>query len=922
MSIRDQILRQSRRRRRPSSVERRTVGTEPRVAVAPRRATPVKNRQPTRTVGRKDPPVSTPKSPPKKQPTRGRVVAARTEKEDAAKKARAERAAREAAERKAKEAAAKKAREQAAKEAQAEKERQARVRAENQRKEAASRVREAKEAERKARREREAKAARDAAAARKAAEEKAAREAAAKKEREAKKQAEIKRAREEAARRQRAEKEAAAKKAREEAARRQRAEKEAAAKKAREEAARQAEAKRAAEAKAAREAEAKRVAEEKKAAANRRAIAQRAEKEAAQERARAAKEAAEAERLREEARRAAALRDAKNARTPARGPVVEKEPEMLMPTMPTPPSDVVTRGTVGPVAQRDDEPMTPVGFPTEDDQLGGAPKDFSYDNFQPNQISYVKALMNNLGINPDEDEQVLKDLLENQFGSGAQVSKDTLTKTFSRGDGKSLLSAIGEVGKYEDYSPAPVADPGPAPTSPAPIEVSKPPEDITSRGTVGPVAPTPPTAPLQGNEDRSLANTVAPAEFGQPPEFKFTAEPVPRINPNWSGLEEWKKQQAGGTTDPAPTPAPEPAPTPPVAPTTPKTPVPDSEPEPKIPQINFGPTYDPDPELNKLYSQLSMTIGAGGGIRPLTEEEAKAGSARIKELEKKSIDAGGQPYKYFTRLPHGYFGDKDPGPGYDPMTGTYIKDERPTDQGPMPTPGPAPKEPTPPTGPSPGDMLIPGGGIDTTSGLGADPQGYQDLMTAPAGFNWSGGTVRISPESFYNPTTGEEWTANAAGWVPPQGWVKGKKPAASKPPESKKDEGKKKEPKAPRMPKFIDMDPHKGVRETFVPRNILGQSYDPNVREEYKKDIDRKRPNFYARLPGMGYANPVYQTPTMAVPQVQFGGYGQPMPMAPLAPYAGLAGSPGMYMVEEEEEERMPDARPGGPSRPPSGGVI
>ena len=180
--------------------------------------------------------------------------------------------------------------------------------------------------------------------------------------------------------------------------------------------------------------------------------------------------------------------------------------------------------------------------------------------------------MNNLGIDPDKDEQVLKDLLENQFGSGAQVSRDTLLKTFSRSDGKSLLSAIGEVGKYEDYSPAPVSDPGPAPTSPAPIEVSKPPEDVTSRGTVGPVAPTPPTAPLQGNEDRSLANTVAPAEFGQPPEFKFTAEPVPRINPNWNGLEEWKKQQAGATTEP--TPAPGPAPTPPSEPTPPTAPSP------------------------------------------------------------------------------------------------------------------------------------------------------------------------------------------------------------------------------------------------------------------------------------------------------------------------------------------------------------
>ena len=34
---------------------------------------------------------------------------------------------------------------------------------------------------------------------------------------------------------------------------------------------------------------------------------------------------------------------------------------------------------------------------------------------------------------------------------------------------------------------------------------------------------------------------------------------------------------------------------------------------------------------------------------------------------------------------------------------------------------------------------------------------------------------------------------------------------------------------------------------------------------------------------------PTYQTPTLAVTQTQFGGYGQPMPVAPLLPYAGLA---------------------------------
>ena len=54
----------------------------------------------------------------------------------------------------------------------------------------------------------------------------------------------------------------------------------------------------------------------------------------------------------------------------------------------------------------------------------------------------------------------------------------------------------------------------------------------------------------KGNEDPSLQNTVAPMWAAQPPEFKFTAEPVPRINPAWNGLEEWKAKQQ----DPEPTP--------------------------------------------------------------------------------------------------------------------------------------------------------------------------------------------------------------------------------------------------------------------------------------------------------------------------------------------------------------------------------
>ena len=265
---------------------------------------------------------------------------------------------------------------------------------------------------------------------------------------------------------------------------------------------------------------------------------------------------------------------------------------------------------------------------------------------------------------------------------------------------------------------------------------------------------------MQGNEDPSLANTVAPPEFGQPPEFKFTAEPVPRINPNWSGLEEWKKQQGGGASESAP-------------------------------------------------------------------------------------------------------------PSDPPYT----------------TPGP-PK-----------------------------------INEPPPGFTHSGGMSTMALVPFYNPTTGEEWMASSGGWSPAPGWVQGSKPADWKPPENKKEEGKKdepgKEPKAPKPPTFINMDPLKGLRETFVPRNLLGQTYDPKVREDYEKDVDKARPNFYQRMRGQSYANPVYQTPTIAVPQTQFGGYGQPMPMAPLAPYAGLGGSRGMYAGQEEEEE----PRPGGPSRDPSDGV-
>jgi hypothetical protein len=98
------------------------------------------------------------------------------------------------------------------------------------------------------------------------------------------------------------------------------------------------------------------------------------------------------------------------------------------------------------------------------------------------------------------------------------------------------------------------------------------------------------------------------------------------------------------------------------------------------------------------------------------------------------------------------------------------------------------------------------------------------------------------------------------------------------------------EPAPPPPPQFIDMDPLKGMRDTIIPRNILGQSFDPSVRDDYEKQMQAARAAMMQ--PGgniRATEYPTYQTPTLAVPQTQFGGYGRPMPVAPLLPYAGLA---------------------------------
>ena len=90
-------------------------------------------------------------------------------------------------------------------------------------------------------------------------------------------------------------------------------------------------------------------------------------------------------------------------------------------------------------------------------------------------------------------------------------------------------------------------------------------------------------------------------------------------------------------------------------------------------------------------------------------------------------------------------------------------------------------------------------------------------------------------------------------------------------------------PEPPPPPKFVNMDPMQGYRETYIPTNILGQAYDPSVRDAYTQQMMQAGANIQSG----GY--PMFKTPTSAIPQVQFGGYGAPMPISPLMPYAGLA---------------------------------
>ena len=94
----------------------------------------------------------------------------------------------------------------------------------------------------------------------------------------------------------------------------------------------------------------------------------------------------------------------------------------------------------------------------------------------------------------------------------------------------------------------------------------------------------------------------------------------------------------------------------------------------------------------------------------------------------------------------------------------------------------------------------------------------------------------------------------------------------------------------------------------YVPRNILAPSFDPkDVSAQQKMVADaRARMTPGANIQGGGYLT--YDNPMLGNKQTQFGGYGQPMPTAPLMNYAGLS-SPITYSTPAPN----PDAQPGGP---------
>tara|TARA_R100001224_G_scaffold77443_1_gene48044 strand:+ start:25 stop:825 length:801 start_codon:yes stop_codon:yes gene_type:complete len=102
--------------------------------------------------------------------------------------------------------------------------------------------------------------------------------------------------------------------------------------------------------------------------------------------------------------------------------------------------------------------------------------------------------------------------------------------------------------------------------------------------------------------------------------------------------------------------------------------------------------------------------------------------------------------------------------------------------------------------------------------------------------------------------------------------------------------------------------------EGYVPRNILGTSFDPKDLSAHQKMVQDARNRLIVppgeKVPDGGYLT--YNNPILGNKQTQFGGYGQPMPTKPLMDYAGLS-SPITYSVPDPD----PDKEPGGPPPPP-----
>ena len=95
------------------------------------------------------------------------------------------------------------------------------------------------------------------------------------------------------------------------------------------------------------------------------------------------------------------------------------------------------------------------------------------------------------------------------------------------------------------------------------------------------------------------------------------------------------------------------------------------------------------------------------------------------------------------------------------------------------------------------------------------------------------------------------------------------------------------------------INPFKG----FVPGNIIGQSFDPKDLSAHQKTVAdaRARMSPGANIQGGGYLT--YDNPILGNKQTQFGGYGQPMPTAPLMNYAGLA-SPITYSTPDPDPDK------------------